>query len=93
MAVQVYFIGAGPGDTELLTRKAKKRIEQADVIVYADSLINPEICKFAGADAQIHKSASLTLEETTDIIAWIRTGNAGLEYTKQAHLPRVIFMR
>ncbi|MCF7964245.1 MAG: DUF3375 domain-containing protein [Methylobacter tundripaludum] len=32
-------------------------------------------------------------EETIDIIAWIRTGNDGLEYTKQAHLPRVIFMR
>jgi len=32
-------------------------------------------------------------EETTDIIAWIRAGNDGLEYTKQAHLPRVIFMR
>lgn len=65
---KVYFIGAGPGDIELLTIKAKKIIEQADVIIYADSLISPEVCQFARHDAHIYKSASLTLEETTDII-------------------------
>jgi precorrin-4/cobalt-precorrin-4 C11-methyltransferase len=65
---QVYFIGAGPGDIELLTIKAKKIIEQADVIIYADSLISPEVCQFARHDARIYKSASLTLEETTGII-------------------------
>ncbi len=68
MAVQVYFIGAGPGDPELLTIKAKKVIERADVIIYADSLINPEICKFARPAAGIHRSAALTLEEITGII-------------------------
>ncbi|MDP2916396.1 MAG: precorrin-4 C(11)-methyltransferase [Dehalococcoidia bacterium] len=68
MAVQVYFIGAGPGDTELLTIKAKNIIERADVIIYADSLVSPEVCKFARDGAEIHKSASLSLEETTDII-------------------------
>jgi len=65
----VYFIGAGPGDVELLTLKAKKIIEKADVIIYADSLINPQVCDFARNDARIYKSASLTLEETTEIIA------------------------
>jgi len=65
----VYFIGAGPGDVELLTLKAKNIIEKADVIIYADSLINPQVCDFARKDARIHKSASLTLEETTEIIA------------------------
>ena len=68
MAVQVYFIGAGPGDIELLTIKAKKIIERADVIIYADSLISPKVCRFAREGAEIHRSASLTLEETTDII-------------------------
>ncbi len=68
MAVQVYFIGAGPGDPELLTIKGKEIIERAEVIIYADSLINPEICQFAKPDAEIHCSASLSLEEITDTI-------------------------
>jgi precorrin-4/cobalt-precorrin-4 C11-methyltransferase len=68
MTVQVYFIGAGPGDPELLTIKGKNIIEQADVIIYADSLISPEICRFARPDAEIHRSASLSLEEITDIV-------------------------
>lgn len=68
MAVQVYFIGAGPGDPELLTVKAKRIIEVADVIVYADSLINPEICLLTREGAEIHPSASLCLEEITGII-------------------------
>jgi precorrin-4/cobalt-precorrin-4 C11-methyltransferase len=69
MAVQVYFIGAGPGDPELLTIRAKNIIEQADVIIYADSLINPEVCSSAREGAEIHPSASLSLEEITEIIA------------------------
>lgn len=68
MAVQVYFIGAGPGDPELLTIKGREIIGRADVIVYADSLIGPEICRFARAGAEIHGSASLSLEEITAII-------------------------
>jgi precorrin-4/cobalt-precorrin-4 C11-methyltransferase len=68
MAIQVYFIGAGPGDPELLTIKAKNIIEIADVLIYADSLINPEICLYAGEGVEIHPSASLCLEEITDII-------------------------
>ena len=68
MATQVYFIGAGPGDPELLTFKGKRIIEQADVIIYADSLIDPRVCSLARSDAEIYKSASLSLEEITGII-------------------------
>lgn len=68
MAAQVYFIGAGPGDPELLTIRAKNIIKRADVIIYADSLINPEVCASAKKEAEIYPSASLTLEETTEII-------------------------
>ncbi len=68
MVTQVYFIGAGPGDPELLTIKARKIIEQADVIIYADSLINSQVCAFAKAGAEIYRSASLNLEEITGII-------------------------
>lgn len=69
MATQVYFVGAGPGDIELLTVKAVRIVRQADVIIYADSLINPEIRTLAKEGAEIHRSASLSLEEITDIIS------------------------
>lgn len=76
MAVQVYFIGAGPGDPELLTLKGKRIIEQADVIIYADSLIDPRVCSFARRDAEIHGSAPLTLDEITKIIlSAVKRGN------------------
>ena len=75
MAVQVYFIGAGPGDPELLTIRARNIIERADVIIYADSLINPEVCSSAREGTEIHRSASLSLEEMTDII--VNTVNQG----------------
>jgi precorrin-4/cobalt-precorrin-4 C11-methyltransferase len=68
MAVQVYFIGAGPGDPELLTVRAKNIIERADVIIYADSLVNPDVCSSAREGAKIYPSASLSLEEITEII-------------------------
>ena len=65
---KVYFIGAGPGDPELITLKAVKIINQADVIIYAGSLINQEILRYAKETAQIHNSASLNLEEILDLI-------------------------
>jgi precorrin-4/cobalt-precorrin-4 C11-methyltransferase len=68
MAVKVFFIGAGPGDPELLTVKARGVIERADVIVYADSLVNPEICGMAPRRCQIYRSAALNLEEISEII-------------------------
>ncbi|MDP6576302.1 MAG: precorrin-4 C(11)-methyltransferase [Dehalococcoidales bacterium] len=68
MAVQVYFVGAGPGDPKLITSKGKEVIERADVVIYADSLIPSEICRFARVDAEIHPSASMSLEQITAII-------------------------
>jgi len=68
MKGKVYFIGAGPGDLELLTLKAKKIIERADVIIYADSLIDGRICSFAREDAEICGSSTLPLEEIIRIM-------------------------
>jgi precorrin-4/cobalt-precorrin-4 C11-methyltransferase len=59
----VVFVGAGPGDPELLTLRGKAAIEQADLVVYADSLVHPDIRRFARADAVVVGSSSLTLEE------------------------------
>lgn len=64
----VHFIGAGPGDPELLTIKGKKLIDGADVIIYAGSLVNKEILKDAKKDAEIYNSASMTLEEVLDVM-------------------------
>lgn len=64
----IYLIGAGPGDPELLTLKAKRAIEEADVILHAGSLINPEILKYAKEGAKLYNSAGMTLEEIFKII-------------------------
>ncbi|MDT7876692.1 MAG: precorrin-4 C(11)-methyltransferase [Sulfolobus sp.] len=65
---KVTFIGAGPGDPELITVKAKNRLEEADVVLYAGSLVNPQILKWARRDAEIIDTSSLTLEEITNIM-------------------------
>ena len=56
----VHFIGAGPGDPELLTIKGKKLIDQADVIIYAGSLVNKEVLAGAKEGAKIYNSATMT---------------------------------
>ncbi len=64
----VYFIGAGPGDPELITVKGKRCIEEADIIIYAGSLVNRELLKYAGPGAEIFDSAGMTLDEVLAII-------------------------
>ena len=66
--IQVYFIGAGPGDPELITLKGVKVIEKADIIIYAGSLVNPEILQYARKDAEIFNSASMDLDEVLQVI-------------------------
>ncbi len=63
---KVYFIGAGPGDPELITLKGKRLLESADVIIYAGSLVNKELLK--GLRAEIYDSAGMTLNEIIEII-------------------------
>lgn len=64
----VSFIGAGPGDPELLTIKGKRLIDSADIIIYAGSLVNPKVLADAKKDARIFNSASMTLEEVLDVM-------------------------
>ena len=72
---KVYFIGGGPGDPELLTLKAKRIIDSADVIIYADSLVHPSVCDGAKDGARIIGSKTMTLDEITEtMIAAAREG-------------------
>lgn len=64
----VSFIGAGPGDPELLTIKGKKIIDEADVIIYAGSLVNPEVLSDAKKGAKIYNSATMNLDEVIAVM-------------------------
>ena len=68
MKGKVIFIGAGPGDPDLITVKGRSVIEKADVIIYAGSLVNPDVLSPARDDCEIHNSAYLNLDETDAII-------------------------
>ncbi|MDK2820525.1 MAG: precorrin-4/cobalt-precorrin-4 C11-methyltransferase [Clostridia bacterium] len=64
----VFFVGAGPGDPELITVKGRNLLERADVIIYTGSLVNPKVLDYANSAASVYDSSSLTLEEVLDII-------------------------
>lgn len=64
----VNFVGAGCGAADLITVRGKSLIEQADVIIYAGSLVNPQLLEYAKKDCQIHNSAYMTLEQVIDVI-------------------------
>ena len=59
----VYFIGAGPGDPDLITVKGQRLIEQADTIIYAGSLVNPDLLAGARFNAKIYDSSKMSLPE------------------------------
>lgn len=64
----VYFVGSGPGDPELITVKAKKLLEIADIIIYSGSLLNPEILDSAKRDASLYDAAKLDRNKIYEIL-------------------------
>lgn len=64
----VYFVGAGTGAVDLITVRGMRLLEKADVIIYAGSLVNPDLLDYAKKDCQIHNSAKLTLDEVIYIV-------------------------
>ena len=64
----ISFTGAGPGDPELLTLKGKRLIDDADVIIYAGSLVNPEVLAGHKEGAKIYNSALMDLDEVIDVM-------------------------
>ena len=65
----IHFVGAGCGAPDLITLRGKKHIENADVIVYAGSLVNKELLQFAKKGCAIYDSSKMTLEEIIKVIA------------------------
>ena len=64
----IHFVGAGSGAPDLITLRGKTFLEQADVIIYAGSLVNPQLLDYAKKGCQIYNSAKMTLEEVLDVM-------------------------
>lgn len=62
----VHFVGAGSGAADLITLRGLKRIQEADVIIYAGSLVNPDLLRYRKTGAKVYDSAHMTLEEVTE---------------------------
>ena len=62
----VHFVGAGPGAPDLITRRGAQLLREADVIIYAGSLVNPALLGLAKADCRIYNSAEMTLEQVLE---------------------------
>ncbi|MFZ3207374.1 MAG: precorrin-4 C(11)-methyltransferase [Geobacteraceae bacterium] len=65
----VHFIGAGPGDAELITVKGARLLRESHVVVYAGSLVALELVRTYAPDAEVWDSAGMNLEETTRVLA------------------------
>ena len=65
----VHFIGAGPGAPDLITVRGQKLLEQADVVIYAGSLVNPELLLVCRGDCEVYNSAQMTLEEVLGVMS------------------------
>ena len=61
--MKVKFVGAGPGNPELITLKGYKALQEADVVIYAGSLVNPALLEYCPKHCEIHDSAYLNLDE------------------------------
>ena len=78
----VYFVGAGPGAPDLITVRGKQLLEEADVIIYAGSLVNPELLEYSKDICTIYNSACMTLEK---VIAVMEKAEAEGKTTVRLH--------
>ena len=64
----IHFVGAGPGAVDLITVRGMHLIEEADVIIYAGSLVNPQLLGYAKKSPEIYNSATMTLEQVMNVM-------------------------
>ena len=65
---KIYFVGAGPGDKELITLKGYNLLKKADICIYAGSLVNPQLLEYCKDDCVIYNSAKMNLEEIIEVM-------------------------
>ena len=65
---KIHFVGAGSGAADLITLRGKSFLEEADIIVYAGSLVNPQLLDYAKEGCQIYNSAKMTLEDVLEVM-------------------------
>ena len=78
----VHFVGAGPGATDLITVRGKALLEEADLIIYAGSLVNPGLLSYRKEGCEVENSAEMTLEE---VIESMRRAEAEGKTTVRLH--------
>ena len=78
----VHFVGAGSGAADLITVRGAKLLSEADVILWAGSLVNPALLEYAKPGCEVHDSARMTLEE---VLAVIRAAEAAGKTTVRLH--------
>lgn len=64
----VYFVGAGSGAVDLITVRGMRLLQKADVVIYAGSLVNPELLGYVGKECEIYNSAKMTLDEVINVM-------------------------
>lgn len=64
----IHFVGAGSGAADLITVRGKKFLEEADVVIYAGSLVNPQLLDYTKNGCEIYNSAKMTLEDVLDVM-------------------------
>jgi len=83
---KIYFVGAGPGDPDLITLKGRRLLDRADVVIYAGSLVNPVLLQ--GTRAELHDSSRMTLDE---VIALMRGSVESGKTTVRLHTGDTAF--
>lgn len=64
----ITFVGAGPGAEDLITVRGQNKLKEADVVIYAGSLVNPALLKMCREECEIYNSAEMTLEEVMEVM-------------------------
>ena len=86
----VHFVGAGSGAADLITVRGSRLLGKADVIIYAGSLVNPELLQYKKEGCEVYDSAKMTLEE---VLAVIDHGRSGREDDRAAAHRRSVRVR